>query len=515
MEDKTPNKENNNEGFGEFFMKTIRDMSGLREKPTLPDFPINKKIQKKLLKDHQSKKHQNNSEINKNKVNLDEDKKEIIKKVIYPSGIIKILIKNGNNQIIKEDIDYSNLKESYINNIKENVNEELIQIIENSFLLYNRRQIIRNIVKKPYSTKKLEEKIILWKHYIKTLTKDEKALLIRKLLYYIGKFSEKVYEEFIKIKEISRAYMLFLSNGKIEKNKNGKDIWFDPNEFYMMNSMLGYDKDGNPNKDRDKPSYRDEMKAMLLLQRKILNIKDELNGTGYGFVFLKELKEIGDMYTNTSYIFESIFFECNEIFDNKIISDIPMLDKIETFRILWNYFVDYFIDDSFVIKFLIELKFIFGAYKQDEIVKLMHNLVLYRWNTFDILKDIKKNLEKILGPEEIFDEKEKVEKMNNIDDILNYIEGDVKPKKKKKKKKKKNQSEINITNEIKDEKDYNNLDNSDDIDIDDSMSIVSEADSVLDSFKNDLIEETEFNTGNKIIPQLSSEFLEQFQNNFK
>ena len=105
--------------------------------------------------------------------------------------------------------------------------------------------------------------------------------------------------------------------------------------------------------------------------------------------------------------------------------------------------------------------------------------------------------------------------MNNIDDILNYIEGDVKPKKKKKKKKKKNQSEINITNEIKDEKDCNNLDNSDDIDIDDSMSIVSEADSVLDSFKNDLIEETEFNTGNKIIPQLSSEFLEQFQNNFK
>ena len=145
----------------------------------------------------------------------------------------------------------------------------------------------------------------------------------------------------------------------------------------------------------------------------------------------------------------------------------------------------------------------------------MHNLVLYRWNTFDILKDIKKNLEKILGPEEIFDEKEKVEKMNNIDDVMKYIEGDVKPKKKKKKKKKKNQSEINMINEIEDEKDCNNSDNYDDIDIDDSMSIVSEADSVLDSFKNDLIEETEFNTGNKIIPQLSSEFLEQFQNNFK
>ena len=121
------------------------------------------------------------------------------------------------------------------------------------------------------------------------MTKDEKALLIRKLLYYIGKFSEKVYEEFIKIKEISKAYMLFLSNGKIKEEKNSKDTWLNSNEFYMMSSMLGYDKDGNPFKDRDKPSYRDEMKTMLLLQRKILNIKDELNGTGYGLIFLSKI----------------------------------------------------------------------------------------------------------------------------------------------------------------------------------------------------------------------------------
>ena len=56
-----------------------------------------------------------------------------------------------------------------------------------------------------------------------------------------------------------------------------------------------------------------------------------------------------------------------------------------------------------------------------------------------------------------------------------------------------------------------NENNYDDIDIDDSSSIISEADSILDSFKKDLIEETEFNTGNKIIPQLSSQFLNQFQ----
>ena len=100
--------------------------------------------------------------------------------------------------------------------------------------------------------------------------------------------------------------------------------------------------------------------------------------------------------------------------------------------------------------------------------------------------------------------------MNNIDDVMKYIEGDEKPKKKKKKKKKKNENE-NVINNINIEEDKgDNLDDID-IDIDDNISIISEADSVLESFKNDLIEETGFNTGNKIIPQLSSEFLNKFQ----
>ena len=74
-----------------------------------------------------------------------------------------------------------------------------------------------------------------------------------------------------------------------------------------------------------------------------------------------------------------------------------------------------------------------------------------------------------------------------------------------------------MINEIEDDKDCDNMDkdkNEEDfIDIDDSLSIISEADSVLDSFKHDLIEETEFNTGNKVIPTLSSAFLNKLQNN--
>ena len=498
MESKNPNEQKNDKESDDDFMKTMRELMGLKQKPTIPNLPINKKIQKKLLKDKKQKKLNDSNTDNLSK----EDNQQITKKMVYPSGIVKIIIKNGKNQIIKEEVDYNDIKQIYINNIKDNLDRELIKLIENSFLLYNRRQIIKNIVKKPYSTKILEEKILLWKYYIKNLTSDEKALLVRKLLYYIGKFSEKVYEEFINIKEISNAYFIFKTKGKLYKEKDKTSAWINAQNFYTMDSIIGYDVDGNVIEDKEKSSCNDEMRAMLLIQHQLLNIKNELNGTGYGFAFLKELKELGDMYTNASYIFESIFHECYNIFDDK---NLFIFQKIEIYRILWNFFVDYFIDDSFVMKFLIELKYIFGVYKQDEMIKFMHDLVLYRWNIQNLLDVVKKNLEKLLGPEEIYDEKEKVEKMNNIDDVMKYIEGEGKQKKKKKKKKKKDEN--NIINEI--ENDKENI--YEDIDTDDTISMISEADSVLDSFKNDLIEETEFNTGNKIVPLLSSEFLNQFK----
>ena len=102
--------------------------------------------------------------------------------------------------------------------------------------------------------------------------------------------------------------------------------------------------------------------------------------------------------------------------------------------------------------------------------------------------------------------------MKNIDDVMKYIEGEEKPKKKKKKKKK-NQNKINMLDDLlkkdEDEKDNNIIDDIDDID--DGLSIISEADSILDNFKNDITAETEYNTGNKVIPTLSSEFLSKFQ----
>ena len=213
MEDKAPNDQESNkdnEDDMEELMKNVRNLMGFKEKPTIPNFPINKKVQKKFLKDHFSKKHKKDSDDENDKEDPKEDKTEITRKVVYRSGIIKIITKNSKNKIINEEIDYKNLEEKYINNIKDNIDKELIKIIENSFLLYNRRQIMRNLVKKPYSTKVLEEKILLWKYYIKNISKEEKALLLRKLLYYLGKFSEKIYTEFINSKEISKTFFIFL-----------------------------------------------------------------------------------------------------------------------------------------------------------------------------------------------------------------------------------------------------------------------------------------------------------------
>ena len=505
--DEDDNKEPKNKKSedNEEFLKAMRKIMGFKEKPTIPKYPINKKAQNKFLKDKPFSSVKKISKSIKDYISSEEDKKEITKKITYPSGITKEITKNEKNVIITETINYEGLKEIYINNLKENIDTELKKLIENSFLLYNRKQIIRNIVKKPLSTKALEEKILLWKYYIKDLSKEEKAHLLRKLLYFIGKFSEDVYNEFIKIKEISQAYLLLTIKGIIDKTRNRNSIYLEANKFYMINSLLGYDEDGNPKKkDSD---MREDISAILLLGHILLNAKEELNGTGFGYVFLKELKDIFEMYTNSSFIFESIFYGCYDIFEKE---DFIFSDKPETYRILWNYFGDYFIDDSFVINFLIQLKYVFGIYRQDEVIKYMHDLVLVRWNVYGILDTIKKKLEIIIGPEEIMDEKEKVEKMDNIDDVMKYIEGDEKPKKKKKKKKNKNKNKINMLDDLLNKNENQNK-IEDCIDLDDGLSIISEADSVLDCFKNDIMAETEYNTGNKVIPILSSEFLNKFK----
>ena len=138
----------------------------------------------------------------------------------------------------------------------------------------------------------------------------------------------------------------------------------------------------------------------------------------------------------------------------------------------------------------------------------MHKLILVKYNIFDTVKKIKEQLIKMIGPEGDFDDYKNIKKLNNIDDILKYIKDDGDKKNKKHKKKKKKINSINIAKDnIEEEKD---IDENNFIDIDDGLSIISENDSVLEDFRNDIIAETEYNLGKKIIPILSSDFLNKF-----
>ena len=56
MEDKSQNEQKSKKEDEDDFMKTMRDIMGLKSSPKIPDLPINKKIQKKLLKEKKHKK---------------------------------------------------------------------------------------------------------------------------------------------------------------------------------------------------------------------------------------------------------------------------------------------------------------------------------------------------------------------------------------------------------------------------------------------------------------------------
>ena len=102
--------------------------------------------------------------------------------------------------------------------------------------------------------------------------------------------------------------------------------------------------------------------------------------------------------------------------------------------------------------------------------------------------------------------------MKNIDDIIKYIQEDDNKKNKRHKKKKKKINNNNINNINAEDKKYEHLEEDNDCcsDVDDGLSILSEDDRVLDDFRNDIMAETEYNLGNKIVPILSSEFLNKF-----
>ena len=63
------------EEIGEELVKATQKLFGITEKPTIPNFPINKKAQKKYLKDPFNKKHKKNLADKSIKDTSDKDKK--------------------------------------------------------------------------------------------------------------------------------------------------------------------------------------------------------------------------------------------------------------------------------------------------------------------------------------------------------------------------------------------------------------------------------------------------------
>ena len=161
-----------------------------------------------------------------------------------------------------------------------------------------------------------------------------------------------------------------------------------------------------------------------------------------------------------------------------------------------SFFSDAFLEKHFIISLLIYIKFIFGSYKELEILKYMQKIIVSRVQVFGATNDLRRAIEKLLKEND---------KLENIDELVKYIETDNKEKKKKKKKKKNNQI-ISLDDLKIGEKNEN------DEFLDDGISIMSEPDSIVESFKNEIINDTMDNNGEKIKPFLSKNFLEYLNN---
>jgi hypothetical protein len=244
----------------------------------------------------------------------------------------------------------------------------------------------------------------------------------------------------------------------------------------------------------------------VLLEDKIkLNVKNELNGTGAGLIFVKELRNFSNMFLYVKNIFEETFLECL-----KLLSPDFEDGYIKIHCIFFKYFDQFILSNSFVVKMFNQLLLIYATYKQDLLVEYLHKLLIPKFNAFDELEKLEDCISNKIGNEIQYDEEKKIEKCQNIDELLNYIESDKKPKKKKKKKK----IEEDPINQL--EKLYNSKKFGDELyediyegkEIPDNISVmsgVSEADSIVRAFKKD-VKSNNF-TGEKLKANLSENFL--------
>ena len=266
--------------------------------------------------------------------------------------------------------------------------------------------------------------------------------------------------------------------------------------------MLGYNPDGSVKKDFVK---NEKINFCVLLEDKIkLNIKNELNGTGAGLIFIKELRNFSNMFLYIKNIFEDTFLECL-----KLLSPDFKDGYIKLHCIFFKYFDQYILSNSFTVKMFTQLQLIYATYKQDILVKYLHKLLIPKFNAFDELEKLEDVISKKIGNEIQYDEEKKIEKCQDIDELINYIESDKKPKKKKKKKK--IEDPIDQLEQLYKSKKFGDElfeDIYEGKEIPDNISVmsgVSEADSIVRAFKHD-VKSNNF-TGEKLKANLSENFI--------
>ena len=265
-----------------------------------------------------------------------------------------------------------------------------------------------------------------------------------------------------------------------------------------------------------------------------LNIENELKGSGCTFIFLKEIRRLYDCLIYSQKIFrmnklycsfhgfnnlvETIFYKY--VIENEVVSsllyqiklvfenysdDKDVVNLINKFTIedkkeLKQEEYDNKINDIFFHPEFNERVYQIFSKEYDEIDKFNLDIIPTKIKyVYKEVKDLERDY-KLNGDEIEFKEDEKVKQIKDLDELVNYIQGE---KKKKKKKKKKKENPINQIEKYNSNK-VMNLD-------DDQMSIVSH-DTIFSNFKadikNDNIDDEDLV---KIKPMISEKFIENLK----
>lgn len=443
-------------------------------------------------------------ETKKNEDQKDISNSKICKQLKLPSGIVQITSKNSKDEKGSSyETDYSGLDPKVYEKFTKNITRELDILIGNAGIIFNKSPIMNSIVSKKINKFYLLDRIYIWQYYIKTLDDTEKIKLIRNFLYRLKLFFKKCYEELMNINKIKNAYKTLK---KSLNNVYDEKEW---EEFFLFSRIFGYTDEKSLNKEikfNDGINIKNHIK---------LNIMNELSGSGAGLILIKELGYFSNMCLYSLVIFQLAFGECFELLKSDFEEN-----YIRLHCVMFKYFDMFILSHSFIVKMFIQLLLIYYTYKQHGLAKSLHKLLIAKFNASDELEKLENSISKRIGNDVQYDEEKKIDSFQSIDELVNYIESDNNSKKKKKKKKNNNINKINELKEFNKENGIKNFgdDFDDDIyegkDIPDNISVmsgISEADSIVRAFKND-INNWNF-TGEKLKANLSDSFIFNLNDN--